>query len=626
MFEFIKKSTVPNVGSNIGGRDATSLAATLDRLQAVIHFKPDGTIIRANQAFLDTVGYDLEEIKGQHHSMFVDKVYATSQEYQLFWQSLRDGHGRTEIFRRFGKDGKELWMQAMYLPIEDATGIVTSVIKIASDYTETQKKNTDYEGKIAALDRVQAVIEFELDGTIITANQNFQQAMGYSLDEIIGQHHSLFVEDGYATSPAYKQFWDDLRRGEVKNAEFKRLAKGGREIWLKASYNPILDTDGKLVKVVKFAEDITAEKLKNADYEGKIAALNRAQAIIEFELDGTIITANQNFTNTVGYSLDEIVGQHHSLFVDADYGKTDDYKTFWDELGSGEFKAGEYQRIGKDGNKIWLQATYNPILGPDGEPLKVVKFAVDITGMVHARKKREEVGAEVDGILEKIVSSVSEANHQSSSAASASTQTEAMVQTVSAAAEELNASFCEISKSVSLTRDVVEQTFSEAQAADQSTQSLTDAAEAMNKIVVLIEDIAAQINLLALNATIESARAGDAGKGFAVVASEVKNLANQVSQATGQISEEISQMQTVSGDVVKRLKVVTGEVEKLQGSVTGIAGAVEEQSTVTQDISANMQTAAESVSDINRSLAELTDGTKAAENYAHEGITLYRSL
>ena len=236
-----------------------------------------------------------------------------------------------------------------------------------------------------ALDRVQAIIEFDLDGTVVSANENFLSIFGYELDEVVGKHHRMFCDPDYVESDAYARFWEKLGRGEYHAAEFKRLAKGGKAIWLRASYNPVFDKDGKPVRVVKFATDVTASKLQIAEFEGKIRAIERAQAVIEFELDGTVITANENFLRIFGYSLDEIVGKHHRIFCDPGYAESLEYAQFWQKLGRGEYDADEFKRINKDGAEIWLQASYNPIFDMEGRPLKVVKFASDITLEVQKR-------------------------------------------------------------------------------------------------------------------------------------------------------------------------------------------------------------------------------------------------
>jgi methyl-accepting chemotaxis protein len=256
--------------------------------------------------------------------------------------------------------------------------------------TDSQKlKLVDLEGQVQAIGRSQAVIEFELDGTIITANENFLSTVGYTLAEIQGQHHSMFATPEFAASPEYQAFWAKLGRGEFEAGEFKRLGKGGKEIWIQASYNPIFDDCGKPFKVVKYASDITEQKLKSADSQGQLEAIGKSQAVIEFNLDGTIITANENFLSTVGYTLSEIQGQHHSMFATPEYAASPEYQAFWAKLNRGEFEAGEFKRLGKGGKEIWIQASYNPIAGPDGKVLKVVKYASDITEQKQAAQRSQ---------------------------------------------------------------------------------------------------------------------------------------------------------------------------------------------------------------------------------------------
>lgn len=618
MFDAIKKFQTSD-------RSASASVEALSRSQAMIEFKPDGTILSANNLFLETMGYSLNEILGKHHRMFVRDTEAASEDYQTFWNNLRQGKHQSRTYQRVAKDNRPVWLQAIYTPVTDKSGRVEKIIKFATDITERELKNIDAEGKLTALNRAQAVIEFQLNGTIISANENFLATMGYTLDEIVGQHHSLFVSPDMASGTEYKQFWKELREGQFKSGEFQRVKKDGEEIWLQAIYNPVVDRDGIPLKVVKFATDITQQKLTNSDFKGKIEALNRAQAIIEFGLDGTILDANENFLGAVGYTLTEIKGKHHSIFVEPALRQSEEYTTFWKNLATGTFQTGEYKRVNKDGKELWLQATYNPIYGPDGKPFKVVKFATDITETVLARDEAARVAALIDANLENILGSISEAREKSSSAASASSQTDSTVQTVAAAAEELDISFQEIASNVAAAQRVAEEAVAESGAADASTKELSAAAEAMNKIVILINEIASQINLLALNATIESARAGEAGKGFAVVASEVKNLANQVAAATNQISGEIDRMQTVSSDVVQKLGKINSSVTNLQGNVIEITNSIDEQTIVTREISGSMNTAATAVADINQNLLSLTTNIGTAKDYAEEGITLYRS-
>jgi len=257
----------------------------------------------------------------------------------------------------------------------------------------------DLAAQVDAISRVQAVIEFNLDGTIITANDNFLNCLGYTLEEIQGKHHRMFADPAYANGPEYAAFWAKLNRGEFDAGVYRRLGKGGKEIWINASYNPILDEKGKPYKVVKFATDVTAERNRNAEFEGKLNAVSKAQAIIEFSLDGTILTANDNFLNCLGYTLGEIKGKHHRMFADPTYAASPEYTAFWQKLNRGEFDAGVYRRLGKGGKEVWIQASYNPILNAAGKPYKVVKFASDVT----EEKKKALVKSATDNSMSNVL-------------------------------------------------------------------------------------------------------------------------------------------------------------------------------------------------------------------------------
>jgi methyl-accepting chemotaxis protein len=356
----------------------------INKAQAVIEFSLDGRILHANDNFLNTLGYTLAEIKGQHHSMFADPAYSASPEYRLFWDKLGRGEFDAGEYKRIGKGGKEIWIQASYNPIMDTDGKPFKVVKYATDITQSKLQAADFAGQLGAIGKAQAVIEFSLDGKILHANDNFLNTLGYTLAEIKGQHHSMFAEPAYRASTEYRLFWEKLGRGEFDAGEYKRIGKGGREIWIQASYNPIMDMNGKPFKVVKYATDITQSKLQAADFAGQLSAISKAQAVIEFSLDGKILHANDNFLNTLGYTLAEIKGQHHSMFADPVYRASAEYRVFWDKLGRGEFDAGEYKRIGKGGKEIWIQASYNPIMDMNGQPFKVVKYATDVTAQVNA--------------------------------------------------------------------------------------------------------------------------------------------------------------------------------------------------------------------------------------------------
>jgi methyl-accepting chemotaxis protein len=546
--------------NNAAAQNALAQLAAIGESQAVIEFNMDGTIITANENFLKTLGYSLPEIEGKHHSMFVEESERASAAYREFWARLNRGEYQAAEYKRIGKGGKEVWIEASYNPIRDANGKPSKVVKFATDITEKKIRSMEDTGKIDAILRAQAVIEFKVDGTIVTANENFLATMGYSLAEIQGKHHSMFVEPAMRESAEYREFWARLNRGEYSAAEYKRIGKGGKEIWILASYNPILDENQKPFKVIKFATDVTGQKLSTADLAGQIAAIGKSQAVIEFNMDGMIIGANSNFLDAVGYTLDEIQGRHHSIFVEPAERDSAAYRAFWSALNRGEYQAAEYKRIGKGGREVWIQASYNPILDLNGKPYKVTKYATDTTTQVIARMKSERVRG--------------------------------MMESVAAGAEELNASVREISEAMVKSKNTASDAVQRVEMADEQAKRLNSAAESMSGIVEIIGSITGQINLLALNATIESARAGEAGRGFAVVAAEVKNLANQAKQATDKITGEIGSLNGISSEVVEALNSIKGAIQNVSEYVTSTAAAVEEQSTVTAEMSSSMQRAA----------------------------------
>lgn len=357
----------------------TGVLDGLDRCQAVISFTPDGIVEDANENFLKVTGYSKNDIVGQHHRLFVLPDYGVSQEYSKFWEGLKNGKRSSGEFCRVAKNGDKIWIQASYNPIYDKLGNIVRVVKFATDITEQKRKNADYEGQINAIGKSLAVIEFNLDGTIQNANENFCAATGYELSEIKGQHHSMFVSPNYKMSPEYAAFWRDLKKGEFKSGEFKRVKKDGSELWIQASYNPIFDEFGQPIKVVKYASDVTEQKLRNAFNTGQIDAISKSQAVIEFDVHGNILTANDNFLATVGYGLDEIQGKHHRIFVTRQERESDQYRQFWKQLAEGQFYSGEFHRVSKDGSDVWIQATYNPIFDLSGNVIKVVKYASNIT-------------------------------------------------------------------------------------------------------------------------------------------------------------------------------------------------------------------------------------------------------
>ncbi len=484
-------------------------------------------------------------------------------------------------------------------------------------------KNDTTKAELEAFDRSQAVIKFDMDGVILTANANFLDITGYTLQEIQGKHHSLFVTPSERSSQAYATFWTALKRGEYQSAEYLRLGKGGKEIWIQATYNPLIDQSGKPYRIVKLCTDVTARKQKTAELEGQIAAINKSNAVIHFNLEGIVETANANFLNATGYELDEIIGRHHRTFVSEAEQASPAYAAFWSALKRGEFQSGEYRRIRKDGKEVWLQATYNPIIDAIGRPFKVVKFCTDITHQVAIKASMKQT---IDVDLGKVEQAIADVAKEITSAAHASDTTSGNVQAVASAAEELVSSVKEIGRRVIEASEITNQAVELGQRTNDIMSGLAVSADRIGQVVNLINSIASQTNLLALNATIEAARAGEAGKGFAVVASEVKTLANQTARATAEIAAQISTVQTNSNQAVDAIQKISAVINQINDISGGIASAIEEQGAVTQEISSNMLTAANGVRAITDNITRVAISTEAASASARTVIEASKSL
>ena len=338
----------------------------------------------------------------------------------------------------------------------------------------TLDRATKIEAAWDALTQTNLCAHFALDGTIVWANRLFLDAMGYELAEIAGRHHSLFCNEDYAASEDYRAFWRNLADGKPDQGTYRRTARDGSIVRLRANYNPVRSTDGAVIGVLKVATDITAETLRQSHFQALSDAVRHSHAVVEFGLDGEILEANAIFLDLFGYRDDQLIGRHHRMLCTAGHSQSEDYRRFWDRLRGGDHASGRFCRLDRNGREIWIQATYNPVMDLDGKPVRVVKLATDITREVELENAAHTQLADSESLRQKLGD-----------------------------------------RSAELERMLGE----------------------VQRIVTTISGIATQTQMLALNATIEAARAGDQGAGFSVVAREVKELANATRRSTDQAEQ-----------------------------------------------------------------------------------------
>lgn len=437
--------------------------------------------------------------------------------------------------------------------------------RIKQQLAETRSDLQRSEARFKAIDRAMAVIEFTPDGHVVQANDNFLSTTGYSLAEVQGQHHRMFCEPSYASSAEYRDFWQQLNRGEFASGRYPRLDKQGRKIWLEASYNPIFDDKGKLEGVIKFAADITDQVAQSQNQSNLIEAIDRSMAVIEFNLRGEVLIANDNFLQATGYTMQEIQGKHHRMFCTSDETSSQGYDHFWQRLNRGQYEAGQFRRVNRQGQVIWLEATYNPVFDANGQLEKVVKFATDITDKVN----RQQAESEAARMAYDISVTTDETSQQGELA---------------------------VQNAMELMRQLADTT----RGASDHIEALNAQSDQIGSIVSTINGIAEQTNLLALNAAIEAARAGEAGRGFAVVADEVRQLAARTSASTTEITEVVKKNHDLAQQAVSTMS------SSLELAESGL-GRVTEAGDVMVDIRGKAQSVVSAIEEF----AQTLDGSPA---------------
>lgn len=689
------------------------------RSQAVVHYGMTGIIEEANELFLGMLGYSLAEVRGKHHRLSLFEQDASTEAYRKFWQKLSQGEAQQGAHLRRCKDGSEIWLRSSYTPIRNVDGTLLKIVEYAVDISGQVKQNRDFETQIAAIRSSQAVMQLDIRGTILEANDNFLALTGYAAADILGRHHDTLLAPAQQQAGETDRFWNDLAQGKARQGTWQFQGQDNSELWLQASYNPIRDHRGKVEKIVLNAVDITQQTHINADYRGQIEAINANQAVIQFDMDGNILDANDRFLSAVGYTLQEVKGKHHSIFVRDEVKQSADYLAFWASLLGGEAKSGEFRHRSKSGKPVWIQSSYTPIRNARGEVVKVVEYCVDVTQQKEtvmelsrlitaaragqlseravldgtsgdSRTMREDINQMLDSItrplqeITHVMKQVSQNNLQVRMEGNYQGELQELKEYVNTALSQLRASLSQVKDAANVVKTgvgeieagnvelssrteqqassleetaaameqmtaTVQQTAGNAKRANDLALSakisadngqsvvlkavnamteITASSQKINSIIEVINSIAFQTNLLALNAAVEAARAGDHGRGFAVVADEVRKLAGHSANAAREIkdlitdstrkvdegSELVNQTGRVLEEIALGVKKVSGVVEEIMSAsheqadgISSVNSAIQQMDQMTQQNSALVEEVAANADRLGNQSSQLAE-------------------